>query len=221
MRKSTPRPPALRIHAGLRAHRAIAQRARAVFPRPPECRVRPADNLAKSTTDRKAALTDSESGKDFASSGSTSTRFDPSAFRRAAYRPRRALEKSKSYSGRKSSPAVFVVLRFLGFIAFSLFGGCHAGADDSDNSISCGMRDDQQSSVRRESVGYEANLVARIVRVWKGCRLLILEGARCRIERDAVFTKIDPCFGGIPFKFHVVILARLVLSLIATPLSHP
>ena len=52
--------------------------------RPLDRRVRPADNLANSTTERKAALTDAESGKDLTRSESTSTGFDPSTFRQWA-----------------------------------------------------------------------------------------------------------------------------------------
>src|SRR5688572_1053414 len=76
---------------------------------------------------RSASLTDSESGKNSATSEDRTTTFVPAAYR-AAYRPRSP--PLKSYSGSMSGSRV---RRDAFFIDFPLATGRLAGADDPDS----------------------------------------------------------------------------------------
>ena len=117
--------------------------------------------LARFVRRRRASFTDRESRKVRATSGSRRTRFVPADARRKYFPRTPPAIAEKPYSGRRSSPGFLRILRVL--MAFSAC--CLSGADDSNPFATVGVRNHDDTPLRRLTDRHEPMLRFRVVRV--------------------------------------------------------
>lgn len=164
--------------------------------------VEPVDSRATAKSALSALLTAAESRKALATSGSSTMTFAPSRSKRLKYLPRSPVEKSKSYSRRRSSSGTAV----LRFIASSLTRGRLPRTDDSNDIIALRVGNDYDPVAGRVAERDKSSLSERMIRVGERGRKRIVEHGHCFLEGYAVLLDISSGFIAVPFKLHSAIV---------------
>src|ERR1035438_7891356 len=158
--------------------------ARWRFPSYDYAGLRRSARVATARRARRASLTDFESEKASANSGSRSTTLVPRRYL-STYLPRTPPEKSYS-------ALISTALRLEGgfFILSSLMTRCSASADQADPLTSNSMDHNQQTSLAGPAENHEALFVTTIVRVRNRNRKRVVEDAGRLDKCDAVLPLI-------------------------------
>lgn len=166
--------------------------------------------VAIATSARSASLTDFESGKASANSGSRSTTFVPRRYL-STYLPRTPSEKSYS--------ALIPRLRRLDggfFIVASLIIRRRTSADQTDPLSTNSMDHNQQTTLAGHSNDYEALFVHSMIRVWDRDRKRIIENGARLGKPDTVLPPIRRILFSIPLESDSIHLVEFSESRNAT-----